>query len=164
MIWHWLEGKPRTWRHFRRQEGTCRRGRLATCSTMEPPKFPPSTNRAPPPPPSVAEAIAPPPPLRATTCGRTSAVAAPARGRDGAAILQRHPPAAHGSTAAATPVPSEMPATTTKKADAAQPPHGRALYNLLQRRVRRQVSEQQRAMVPWMAPSRWSRNRLQGWL
>ena len=28
--------------------------------------------------------------------------------------------------------------------------------------VRRQVSEQQRAMVPWMAPSRWSRNRLQG--
>ena len=36
------------------------------------------------------------------------------------------------------------------------------LCNLLQRRVRRQVSEQQRAMVPWMAPSRWSRNRLQG--
>ena len=72
------------------------------------------------------EDIAPPPPLRATTCGRTSAAAAPARGRDGAAILQRHPPAAHGSTAAATPVPSEMPATTTKKADAAQPPHGRA--------------------------------------
>ncbi|XP_039799343.1 uncharacterized protein LOC120664273 [Panicum virgatum] len=85
---------------------------------MEPPEFPPSTNRAPPPPPSVAEAIV-------SSCDdlgthqRCCCSCSWAR-RSG------HPPAAHGSIAAATPVPSEMPATTTKKADAAQPPHNRA--------------------------------------
>ena len=89
---------------------------------MEPPlELPPSTDPAPPAPPSVAEVIAPPASLP-MTCGCTNA----ARGRDASVVLQLQHPTADGGATASTPVLSKIHATKTKKAGAAQPPHGRA--------------------------------------
>ena len=71
---------------------------------------------------SVAEVIAPPASLP-MTCGCTNA----ARGRDASVVLQLQHPTADGGATASTPVLSKIHATKTKKAGAAQPPHGRAL-------------------------------------
>ena len=122
MIWHWLEGKREDLAPFSSPRGNLparEAGDLLHHGTSQ------------------VSSIYKSRPTSSPICGRSHCSSATSSCDDlwthqrcccSCSWVRRsgHPPAAHGSAAASTPVPSEMPASTTKKADPAQPPHGRA--------------------------------------